>query len=428
MDNTPDMIATYHSMLATVAMQATSDGFVRMSVGDGEYLPVTAKDGATVVLPIPERLRDPKVKEYEVFHLLAEHTKTKDTDLLGRYRHWLINRFNIVIGGLGAALLGIAADEALCKKLRPDQKEFLSLVAEADGTSSENFSKIANLCAKPSQTQRLFMTMYLRPAGVLEGKSYHRVASVNFPFYDELAQLALDEIEYKKSPKTKKAPKPEREVFGVPIRIKDCAAFDGLMRYLIPNLETKRFYDVGSNSRVAPGLDALMMSFFPMAKHLNDIIDVFKGVDNNMDRALDEMTFDLDWVTAFENLDSLWTQIRMVPAQSHGVAKEPEPISPVVAPTPPIPGRQPPPWEVSSNPYPAPQVQTNTYGNIHQSSATKGAVNVSDMMNRQMRGSRQPIQGNGYGSPAPAQGYGQNQGGGYPAPMVNNPMGGNRRY
>jgi hypothetical protein len=431
------LLDVYRSMAAFTAMEVTDDGYFRMDIGEGEYLPVIAKDGKPVVLPLVERLRDARVNEHEVFHLLSETSaaKANSTDLMTRYRHWAINRINIVIGGLGTSLLRIAADKELCKRLKPDQAEFMQLVVEADTDAADAFDKISELAAKPNQLQRVFTTLYVRPAAVLDGKSYNRVASVNFPFFEELHKLEEELAEHKAAPKAKKGTKPESEVFGVKLRGKDRSAFLGLMQYLIPNLDTKHAYDLGSNSRIAPAMDAMMRAFLPMARHLNDVMEVFKGLDPRMDRSLEEMTFDLDWAEAFENLDVLWPQIRAIPAQSQGVIEEPVPVAAVAAPQANRPqqhqaARAPAPWEdpaprQTGGGYPSPQ--STGYPAPQRGAPVSGGhgntVSVSGMMHNSMArggGSRQVQGGYGYPSSGPTQG-------GYPPPASGG-YGGGRRY
>lgn len=354
-----NLMDVYKSMLGTVGMDVTSDGYVRMSIGEGEYLPVTGQDGKSVVIPLPERLRDPNIGNLEVFHLLSENSKVNNSsDLMTRYRHWLINRYNLAIAGLGGVLLGIAADGERTKRLRPDQQDFLALVVDADVTSLQTFSKIADICSKPSQVQKVFMSMYLRQAAVnkLDKKSYHRVATVTFPFFEELKKLDEEATEAKKAPKGQKKQKVENVIFDVPIRIKDRAIFMGLMHYLIPGLDQPHAYDLGSNSNIAPSIDALMRAFYPLAKHLNEIVIAFKGVDNEIDRALEEIEFDLDWMDGFQNLDALWPQIRMTPNQNAGVIDEPTNTAPTAAhaaianqPSPVTP-----PWPTPAQPQPVP--------------------------------------------------------------------------
>lgn len=422
------MLDTYEQMLEFLNMSVTKDGYVRMNLGGGEYLPVVAKDGLSVVLPTMERLQSAEVRNQVVFHLLSEQANQEtQTDLMSRYRHWAISRLNIVIGALGTELIRIAADKELVKKLRPDQKEYLALVENADEVAYKNFDKMADAASVPNQLQNVFITLYLKSPGVIDKKPYNRVSVVDFPFFNELTTV-VSAIKEKKDAKNKHLAKPDNVVFGVTMRNKDHEIFDGIMRYLLPELELAGKYSVGSNSRIAPALDAMMRSMFPIAQHLNNIMDLFRGVDKELDQSIDEMLyFKLDWIKAFENLDVLWNDIRMTPAQqqpSNEVIQDTSPVSRSPAPNVPSPQtmqpRQPAPWE---NPAPAYPPQHQPYHNGYPAShhqpqqpahrASGGGASVNAMMHQ--RGSRGPGQpqhhGNGY-PPHPNTGYTT----GYPAP------------
>lgn len=430
MSDQPDMFSTYISMLALARMEATSEGFVRMEVEPGEFITVTGKDRKVVVLPYSQRLKDPKAHEYEVFHLLRE-SGPKDSDLMSRYRHWLINRFNLVIGSLGSVILDFIANKELTKRLAPDQKDFLELVVDADqgsldrwedvGAAVKDWNAIAEAASRPNQIQQVFVSMYLRQAAVLRGQSYQRVAAVTFPFYDELKKLDEDAEAYKAAPKAKKPPKPEDKVFGCEIKVKDRKPFLGLMRYLVPNLDQPQHYDVGSNSRIAPSLDAMMTAWLALGRHLNAITERLMGVSPQHDRILQDQLLNLDWASAFDNLDALWPQIRMIPPQATGVINEPapeaidprqraqanhpatvaQPASPPAAPwdTPkPAPYQPPPPYGAPAQ-YTPPPAQPGSGG-------SGGSMSVSDM-NRLM-GGRQPQPQPYYpGQQAVYPGYGQ---------------------
>jgi hypothetical protein len=415
MSDQPDMFSTYISMLALARMEATSEGFVRMEVEPGEYIPVTAKDRKLVVLPYEARLKDPKANEYEVFHLLRE-SGPKDSDLMSRYRHWLINRFNLVIGTLGFVILDFIANKEITKRLSPDQKDFLELVVDADqgslerwediGETVKHWNDIAEAASKPNQIQQVFVSMYIRQAAVLRGQSYQRVAAVTFPFYDELKKLDEDAEAYKAAPKAKKPPKPEDKVFGCEVKVKDRKPFLGLMRYLVPNLDVPNHYDVGSNSRIAPSLDAMMTAWLALGRHLNAITERLTGVSPQHDRLLKDALLNLDWAPAFDNLDALWPQIRMIPPQATSVINEPAPEAidprqraqanhqPAPAPAPAAP--PPAPWDA-----PKPAIYQQPYNPATQymppppaqpgAGAPAGSMSVSDM-NRLLGGGRYPQQ------------------------------------
>jgi hypothetical protein len=423
--NKIDMFDTYKQLLATTSMEVTEEGFVRMEIDENEYIPVTAKDQKIVVLPLVERLRDKKVDEYEIFHLLRDGGG-KDSDLMSRYRHWLINRLNLVLGGLGGILLDIAASPGITKILSPEQQAYLGMVADADVDSVKNFDKLAEMASKANQIQQVFVSVYLQPAAVLdvngEKVSFNRVARFNFPIFDAIKDVVAEDEAYKAAPKAKKPTKGDGKIFGAAIRVKDRDVFLGLLKYMLPELDVRHRYDIGSNSRISPSLDAMMRGFLPMITHLNAIMELFTGVKPEIDRAISGMMIPTDWEAAFENLDVLWPQIRSVPTQSVGALVEPAPTdlrqnatvaatvhSPYNAPA------APPPWAL---PTPTPHVQpTQTiYGSTYappvpvRSGNSGGGMDVGEMM-RGLGGGRHAPQQQHPGYVQPQQPY-------YPPPAA----------
>lgn len=409
-----DMFDTYRSMLKATRMEVTDEGFVRMEIDEGEYIPVTAKEGKLVVLPLPERLRDKKADEYEVFHLLRESIGSKDSDLLSRYRHWVINRLNLTIGTLGNVLLRTAASKAYLKAISPEQSAFLSFVDEADEEILKTWLALSDAASKPNQISQVFVSMYLKAAGTINGKSYNWVSVVNFPFFDELTHVVEDDRQYKDTPKVKRGQKPDGKVFDVPIRVKDRQVLLGLMKYLLPDLDISHHYNMGSNSQIAPALESLMRSFARIASHLNNLGDLFKGIDPSFDRQLADAQINLDWAEAFDDLDALWPQIRLVPRQNHASS---EPI------TPPAPPQQAQPTAPWNQPAPAPtpyQQPPQPYQPAPQPMVSNGQSQVNDVLAALQGGRRGNVmpgypQQQGYPQPGyPQLGYPQPMG--YPQP------------
>lgn len=430
----------YKSLLRTAGLDVTSDYFVRMNIGNKEFVPVT-KGGRQMVLPVSEQLRHPEVGNRLVFHPLSDNSLTKDSEILTFYRHILINRLNVVYTALGSELLRIAASPAMHGSMSPDQQEFLRAVPDADQRSIDDYEAIGAAASKANQLQNAFVTIYLKKGVPLNGKAYQRIAAVNFPFYKELLDWE-EEDKIRKENKTKKAKAGEHQIYDVGVRVKDRETLKGIMQYLIPNVATPHALDIGSNSQIAPGLDAMMRAFMPLAGHLNAIIELFEGLIPDVA----DMAFDTEWVTAFDNLDVLWTQIRSIPEQSHHVAETPVAAAP--QPKPPAP----PPWDggnqgayqppqpayaapVQPNHPPRPQQQPG------QSGGTGGGVALRDLLRNQQQPGYFPQQQNAGPGYPPGGGYspygqpqqGFPQGMGYPGqpqqPQYTPPyVQGGRRY
>ncbi len=425
----------YKSLLRTVGLEVTPDYFVRMNLGDKQYVPAT-KGGRQLVLPVTSQLRSPEIGNRLVFHPLRDNSLTKDSELLTFYRHLLINRVNVVIAALGYDLLRLAASPKMHKDMSPDQQAFLRLVPDADQRSIDDFEAIGAAASKTNQLQRAFVTIYLRKGIPLKGQAFQRIASINFPFYKELMDWEEDE-KNRKATKAKKTTKGDHEIYDIGVRVKDRETFKGLMQYLIPNVQEDHFYDTGSNSQIAPGMDAMMRSFIPLAGHLNAIIELFTGLIPDVE----EMTFDSEWAEAFNNLDVLWTQIRDIPEQSMAVTETAPAPAPARAPAPVAAAAL--PWDTpyqQAQPVYAPQATATAQPQQRPQSSSGGGVPFSELMRNQQ--SQQPAYPQGPGGYPPGGGfspYGQQQPGypqgmgGYPnqGPQYQpnfGPAGGRNRY
>jgi hypothetical protein len=365
----------YRSLFKTAGLRVTEDGFVRLEE-NGESIPAT-KDGMQAVIPIPAQLSSPHLNERLVMHLLSENVLEPESKELAFYRSLLIHRYNKVVATLITELLNLAASEAAHKNLNSDQADYLRLVPDVDGESVKRWTALVK--AMPArQVQRAITHVYLKKAGTIDGKSFKRVAAVKFPLYEELAAWRKADQERQEDrqadreaslkiakskdtkgavadkPAKKKDAKLEYPIFDVTIRKMDREPFMNLLEYLMGDIAKPDAYNYGSNSMMAPGLDALMHAFMNMAARVNTIIDLFDGTING----IKELRFDSEWVPAFENIDLLWDQVRdiprltsaNVPATPAAPAAAPAQQAPVAAPAAPQQPPQPLPWAAPQQP------------------------------------------------------------------------------
>jgi hypothetical protein len=138
--------------------------------------------------------------------------------------------------------------------------------------------------------ERLFTNIYLKRGGTYRDKRYSRVGIVTFPFY---VSLMDDKIEK--------------------IRVKDKETYQQLFNYIFPNLHDSEEYNFGSDSNVAPYLEALMRTSANIASRLNDLILLYKDYIDEAEHLL----FDSEWMEYFQDLNALIPEIRKIPVQ-HG--------------------------------------------------------------------------------------------------------------
>lgn len=289
----------YKALLKTANFVVTEDNFVSRLMPDGKTSPATIK-GKRLVLPTPEHLANPTDKI--VFHPLSENILRGESAVLEEYRSSVNIRLNVTIGMVAFQLLRIATSTGMHAKLTPDQSEFLSKVKHADETTLENFKKLMK-AMDLTQSQKAFVSIYLKRGGLVHGKKHSRVGVVSFPLYEELI-------------------KGNKEVFGVKLRVKDIDSLKALFEYMIPNIDKKEAHNRGSDSDVAPYLDSLMKALMTVAGPLNDLIELFHNqLDDPTSDSEDGPTvsetlrFEDSWVETFDNLAIMVPEIRLIPMQ-----------------------------------------------------------------------------------------------------------------
>lgn len=284
------LLELYKAILKTANLVTTEDGYVSMQLGD-DTRPALIK-GKQMVLPTDAHQNNPDKSKIILFHPLSENILRGESDILEKFRSLLNIRMNSIFGLLSADLLNIAASPSLHSTLTPDQTEFLSVVKNAD---EKTLTVLGHLMEKmpANQTQKSFVSIYLKKGGLLHGKKHARLGVVNFPLYDELV-------------------KSKTECYGVKMRVKDRETLMQLMEYMIPNIDVTEAYNRASDSTVAPCLDALMKSILAIAAPFNDLLDLFK---NKIEDA-ESLVTDSSWVETFENLEVMIPEIRRVPMQA----------------------------------------------------------------------------------------------------------------
>jgi hypothetical protein len=309
-------------------------------------------------LPTKEHLSNPDWSNRVVFHPLSENVLRGESTVLEDFRQAINVRINWTIGLLGFQLLMIAGSEDEHKKLSPDQTEYLSIVKNVKDTTLASFKALMK--AMPmDQTQKAFVSIYLKRGGTIDGKRHARVGVVTFPLYQELAKLE------------------GLELWGVKFKNKkDIEAIKKLLEYMIPGIDKPESHNRGSDSGVAPYLDALMKAVMSVGSPLNDLIDLFKNIlatnSPDDDAHPDKLRFNDEWVETFDNLDVMIPEIRAIPMQAGNDGAKP--ATPVAAPTPAAAATASPLPAALTNPQPQ-QPAAGGWGQQQQSAFQTAAAN-----------------------------------------------------
>lgn len=309
----------YRSLLSVGNLFPDSQGFVKVRFG--KETDVALVDGKQLVLPTDAQLNnrdDPRWEKRIGFHPLGElANRPAESEVLAYFRKAVNIRLNVTFGTLALELMDVAASTAVHGNLSPDQQEYLSRLSGVDDETYRAFTQLVRACPATNPLQN-FVSVFIKRAGTIGDRRYARVGVVNFPLYQEVVKAKHH---------------PKREVYGVALRVKDRDAIQALLEYMIPGIDEPEQFSQGSNSLVAPGIDALMKAVKAVVLPLNDLIDLYKSVLED----LSELEFNLDWVEAFtgDNLNAWQGEARMIPVLSGNEGLHPQLAAPppLAAPT-----------------------------------------------------------------------------------------------
>lgn len=286
-----NLIKLYESILGCAGMATDADGFVS-AIGPGGKLSPALMDGKRIVLPTKLQLTSQDMQNRVRFHPLSENTLRGESDVIIKLRQLMNIRLNYTLAALGNNLLNIIGSVAEHHKLTPDQHELLSAVKDVDQKTLDAFADII-VGAIKDKPDRFLVNIFLKRRSIIKAKTWGRGGIVTFPLYEEL--------------------KGENEkVGGVKLRAKDRTALIQLYDYMLPGIDQAEEYNRGSDSDVAPYLDALMKTVLGVASRINDILVLF---GDKIDLG-DELLFNADWVETFDNLGTMRQQIRDIPMQA----------------------------------------------------------------------------------------------------------------
>lgn len=350
------LVDLYDSLLEAAGMTTDKDGMVSI-VTDTGNTPMTV-GGKRLVVPTRERMRVISLETCELFHPLGEHLIGNEHEVLTSYREALNYRLNSAFGMLMIALLTLATSPDEHRKLTPDQTLFLSKVKKADEKTVKDVERILRDIPL-SQLSRMFVHIFLKKGGTAQGRTYKRVGVVSFPFYEAL--VSMDQAAT------------DRFKGMAKLRVGDREALIELFQFLIPGIDDAGNYNHGSDSTVAPFLEALMQSYGDLAGVLNAHLESFSSVIPE----LADLVIPSEWSKYMDNLQQYNSELQLLPSTPAAAAAQagPGPSVPTVPPAP-IPVQA-----LAQQPYQQPlQAQPHPTGVVYTS---KGLDLAATMRNQQ---------------------------------------------
>ncbi len=291
-----NLIDLYRDMLREANLDSDEEGFVYQLTSDGEREPYHIHR-QRLVLPTPNQLAVPDSHNRVFFHPLMENQLRGESKILTDYRSRLNERLNIKLSAITTGLMRLATSPAEHPKLTPDQTVFLSAVKDADNGVLDRMSRIMKAMPLGDPTH-CFVHIYIKRGGTIKGKKHMRVGVVSFPLYEEL----------KKKPTQ---PKEKNEVWGVPMRGKDRDIIMAFLKYLLPGIDEPETFYRGSDSMVAPSLEALMGVVTTLGDAINAQLELYPQIFGKSNLEIGGL-----WPDVFQNTEAMLKQIRAIPMQA----------------------------------------------------------------------------------------------------------------
>lgn len=290
------IVDLYRLLMTSAGMVASEEGHVSTQLSSRVEKNPTLVKGKRLVLPTQIQLSGASAESSVVFHPLRENTLRGESDVMAVFRNHVSTRMNFSLAYLAASLMKLTVETDKHPRLTPEQSQFLSIVKNADNKTLETLEEILSKVMM-GDAEHSFVHLYMKKGGVMAGHKHSRVCNVSFPIYEQLV----------KEPEKGKG----TIILGVKLRKVDRESLLGLFKYILPDINTVQAYWGASNSEVAPTLDALMASVTKIGDRINTVAALFSEYIDEVD----EITYDLDYVPIFKDLESIRTQINFIPPQ-----------------------------------------------------------------------------------------------------------------
>ena len=278
-----DTVDFYRALLEDLGMVIDDNGFAYFDFGENDKVPATVDD-KHLFLPTPERLKNIDVENTIAFHPLCQNVLRVDSQVFMALKKYITVQLTTRLHRAILGMSNLALDVGKHETLKPKQGEFLTHVTDykkRTHTTLKQLLKQSNI----DDHHKALLSLYVKKGGKVGDRQYSQACIVSFPLWD-----AIEESE-------------GVQVFDSKFYShKDKDAVMALLSYILPD---KGKYSMGSTSSVAPNLDALLKSFYQLAKRLNVLFDRFESVIPDFEGA----QMDLDWYDRCDVLKEMSLQI-----------------------------------------------------------------------------------------------------------------------
>ncbi|BAW19251.1 hypothetical protein [Ralstonia phage RP12] len=286
-----NLIELYKSILSSVGMTSDSQGFIStLTPGSDTPKPWTV-EGKRGVLPTPEQLKQPDWSGRIGFHPLLQNLSGGESRVLEKFRDRMNGNSDFVLGMLMIDIAQLGVKGEIHKDLTPEQATYL-------GPFSDSDEKFVKLLRDLTSTKRVvkknfeFIRFSVIKGRAWQGQKRSRVAVAHFPLYEAL-------------PKDNKPV----QVGNFKLRIVDVKMLRNMYEFLFPGIRENGYYEIGSDSKIAPSLESLMALYGKFVDAINTAVAILEPVLNTSNALL---LVD-DWRDEMADLTPLLPEIRNIP-------------------------------------------------------------------------------------------------------------------
>lgn len=276
----------YAQILEFAGIKIENDGRLTIDFKDRQF--PAEIGGKRMVMPYDEILRQLDSEKEIVFHPFQEFINRGESDVVRKLRRIINIRLNIATLAAIDAMMEILSNPALHAKMSPQQREVIKSVGEVDGVLRGKFMALATT-AFAENPDALFVNIYTKKSGVFKGNKHARVGVVTFPIYESTAFAG-----------TKLGKKGSWETILQ------------IINFVFPgSQDDAEAYNSYSDSTDCPWLDCLLRTAINVTERLNEIVRIY----GNLIDGDNLVTFNMDWVDGFDNLNTYKKEIALIPSQ-----------------------------------------------------------------------------------------------------------------
>lgn len=285
------LIELYTSLLNSVGMVADNQGFIStLTPGSDTPKPWTI-DGRRGVLPLPEQLTQHDWSGRYGFNPLKQNVVGGESKIMEKFRERMNANSDFILGMLLIDLAQLGVKKEQHKDLTPEQAQYL-------GPFSDSDEKFIKLLADLTATKRLlkknceFIRFSVIKGRVWQGQKRSRVAVAHFPLYEAL-------------PKDNKP----ITIGNFKLRIADVKMLRNMYEFLFPGIREPGYYEVGSDSKMGPSIEALMNLYAKFVDVINTAVTLLEPVIGTSNA----LFIVNDWRDDMADPTPYWDEVRQIP-------------------------------------------------------------------------------------------------------------------